>query len=151
MVNTIGTYLTCRIFVPAMLEAGWGRIVNISSAASLAEPEVANSAYSVSKVALNRLTRHLAAELTGTGVSAALIHPGSIKTDMWASVSDQAAALGEAGAPFRAWAQLVEQTGGDPYSSAVRLVLDLIDPGGDGRNGEFCWLEAGLETPLASW
>ena len=86
MVNTAGAYLTCRAFVPGMLAAGWGRIVSLSSAASLGAPGLLDSAYSTSKAALNRLTRHLAAELEGTGVAAAVIHPGSVKTEMWADI-----------------------------------------------------------------
>ncbi|HEV3138497.1 MAG TPA: SDR family oxidoreductase, partial [Pirellulales bacterium] len=62
-INTIGPYLTCRAFVGGMLERGWGRIVNFSSAASLHRPGPLNSAYGTSKVALNQFTRHLAAEL----------------------------------------------------------------------------------------
>ena len=50
-----------------------------------------NSAYGVSKAALNQLTRQLAAEIAGTGVTANAIHPGDVKTEMWADIRDQAA------------------------------------------------------------
>eukprot|EP01052_Picozoa_sp_SAG31_P058361 SAG31_NODE_17796_length_657_cov_1.195341_1_plen_64_part_00 len=50
-------------------EAGWGRIINVSSAASLGAPGKNNSAYATSKVALNQLTRQLAVELGGSGVT----------------------------------------------------------------------------------
>ena len=69
-----------------MMAAGWGRIINFSSAASLHPPGPLNSAYGTSKVALNQFTRHLAAELAGTGVTANVIHPGEVKTAMWASI-----------------------------------------------------------------
>ena len=39
-----------------------------------------------SKVALNHFTRHLAAELKGTNVTANVIHPGEVKTAMWADM-----------------------------------------------------------------
>jgi NAD(P)-dependent dehydrogenase (short-subunit alcohol dehydrogenase family) len=151
MVNTVGPYLTCRAFVPGMLEGGWGRIVNVSSAASLTPPDVLNSAYSTSKAALNRLTRHLAAEVTGTGVTAALIHPGSMKTEMWAEIRERASAMDEPSGPFQAWAQLVERTGGDPLWRAAALVLELVDPKNSGRNGEFCWIDNGIEPLAPSW
>jgi NAD(P)-dependent dehydrogenase (short-subunit alcohol dehydrogenase family) len=151
IVNTVGPYLTCRTFVPGMLAAGWGRIVNLSSAASLYQPGPLDSAYSTSKAALNRMTRHLAAELAGSGVAAAVIHPGSVKTEMWADVATKAAALGDAGAPFRAWVDRVERTGGDPAALAAELVLELVDPAAPGRNGEFCWIAGGLDQPVESW
>ena len=72
-----------------MLEAGWGRIVNVTSAASLHPPGPLNSAYGTAKAALNQFTRHLAAEIAGSGVTANVIHPGDVKTDMWADIRDE--------------------------------------------------------------
>jgi NAD(P)-dependent dehydrogenase (short-subunit alcohol dehydrogenase family) len=151
MVNAVGPYLTCRLFVPGMVAAGWGRIVNVSSAGSLFEPGPLDSAYSTSKAALNRMTRHLAAELEGTGVAATVIHPGSLKTDMWADIKSKVERLGPEGEVFRAWVDRVERTGGDPISIASELVLELVDPRSPGRNGVFAWPRTGLDTPVASW
>ena len=67
MIDAIAPYLTTRQFVGGMIDAGWGRIVNVTSAASLHPPGPLNSAYGTAKVALNQLTRHLAAEIDGTG------------------------------------------------------------------------------------
>ena len=151
MVNTAGAYLTCRVFVPGMLAAGWGRIVNLSSAASLGTPGMLDSAYSTSKAALNRMTRHLAAELDGTGVAAAVLHPGSVKTEMWAEIQAKVERLDADGDPLRTWVDVVERTGGDPVSSGASLVLELVDPRLEGRNGQFCWLRDALDAPIASW
>jgi NAD(P)-dependent dehydrogenase (short-subunit alcohol dehydrogenase family) len=82
MINTAGPYLVCRAFMNQMIELGWGRIVNVSSAASLAKPNSINSAYATSKIALNHFTRQLASELEGTGITANVIHPGEVKTQM---------------------------------------------------------------------
>ena len=59
-INCVGPYLTCRAFAPGMVDQGWGRIVNVSSAAPLYPPAAVNSAYGTSKAALNQMTRHLA-------------------------------------------------------------------------------------------
>ncbi|MBA2362457.1 MAG: SDR family NAD(P)-dependent oxidoreductase, partial [Chloroflexia bacterium] len=45
LINTAGPYLLSRAFVGGMIDAGWGRIVNVSSAASLGSPGPLNSAY----------------------------------------------------------------------------------------------------------
>ena len=151
MVNTVAPYLTCRAFVGSMVDAGWGRIVNLSSAAALAPPGPLNSAYATSKVALNQFTRHLAAELAGTGVTANLIHPGEVKTTMWADIRDKALRLGAPGAGLLRWAQWVEETGGDPPTKAAELVLRLMSEDASGINGQFLWITDGLKAPLPSW
>ena len=52
MIDAIAPYLTTRAFVGGMIDAGWGRIVNVTSAASLHPPGALNSAYATAKVAL---------------------------------------------------------------------------------------------------
>jgi NAD(P)-dependent dehydrogenase (short-subunit alcohol dehydrogenase family) len=83
-INTVGPYLVTRAFLAGMVSQGWGRVINVSSAASLGTPGPGNSAYATSKVALNQFTRHLAAEMVGTGVTANVIHPGDVQTEMYA-------------------------------------------------------------------
>jgi NAD(P)-dependent dehydrogenase (short-subunit alcohol dehydrogenase family) len=150
-VDLKGPYLTVRACLPGMLEAGWGRIVNISSAASLHPPGPLNSAYGTAKVALNQFTRHLAAEVAGSGVTANVIHPGDVKTDMWADIAGQARALGPVAKPYLDWVDWVAQTGGDPEDKAVRLVLSLVADSPAPRNGEFCWIDDPLQPPIPSW
>ena len=148
--NTRAPYLLSRAFAPGMVAAGWGRILNVTSAASLHEPGPLNSAYATSKVALNQLTRHLAAELAGTGVTANVLHPGDVKTEMWGDIRAQALAAGAAAAPFVAWTDWVAATGGDPPEKAVRLIVDhIVDPAPP--NGRFLWIDAPLQAPIASW
>jgi NAD(P)-dependent dehydrogenase (short-subunit alcohol dehydrogenase family) len=151
MINTIAPYLTCRAFVDGMIAGGWGRIVNVTSAAALHRPGPANSAYGTSKAALNQFTRHLASELEGTGVTANVIHPGDVKTEMWAYIRDAAHRLGSVGDAYTQWANWVEQTGGDDPEKAADLVADLMDDDAADVNGRFLWIEDGLQAPIASW
>jgi NAD(P)-dependent dehydrogenase (short-subunit alcohol dehydrogenase family) len=148
--NVIAPYLLCRAFLPGMIESGWGRIVNVSSAASLHTPGPLNSAYAVSKVALNRLTRAIAVEIEGSGVTANAIHPGDVKTEMWADIRDQCMQLPyESG--YLEWVWWVDETGGDPPEKAADLVLRLCSDEAAAINGQFLWIEDGLQTPIASW
>ncbi|MSR81713.1 MAG: SDR family NAD(P)-dependent oxidoreductase [Candidatus Latescibacteria bacterium] len=147
-INTVAPYLTCRAFMGGMIAQGWGRIVNFTSAAALHPPGPLNSAYGTSKVALNQFTRHLAAELEGSGVTANVMHPGDVKTEMWADIRDQANAMGPEAEAYRQWVKWVEQTGGDDPAKAARRVLQLM---GEQTNGRFLWIEAPLQAPIPSW
>ncbi|MCX5661050.1 MAG: SDR family NAD(P)-dependent oxidoreductase [Planctomycetota bacterium] len=151
MVNTVGPYLTCRAFTAGMVAAKWGRIVNFTSAAALHPPGPLNSAYGTSKVALNQMTRHLAAELKGTGVTANVIHPGDVRTDMWAAIRDEAEALGPAAEGYLQWVRWVDQTGGDDPAKAARLVLRIVGDEAAATTGQFLWIENPLQAPIPSW
>jgi NAD(P)-dependent dehydrogenase (short-subunit alcohol dehydrogenase family) len=148
-VDLIAPYLACRAAVGGMLAGGWGRIVNVGSAASLHPPGALTSAYATAKAGLDRFTRQLAAELAGTGVTANVIHPGDVKTEMWQDIRDRAAALGPDGEGLRGWAEMVGRTGGDDPARAAELVLRIVEDGA--LNGRFLWIENGLQAPLPSW
>lgn len=81
--NTMGPYHLMKGLIPLMKKHGHGRVVNVSS--GLGSFEGASShcpAYSVSKVALNMLTKLFASEVDGTNVKVNAICPGWVKTDM---------------------------------------------------------------------
>jgi NAD(P)-dependent dehydrogenase (short-subunit alcohol dehydrogenase family) len=151
MINTVGPYLTCRAFVGGMIDGGWGRIVNVSSAAALHEPGPINSAYGTSKAALNQFTRHLASELKGTGVTANVIHPGDVKTDMWEYIKTASERLGSVADAYSKWADWVQETGGDDPEKAADLVADLMSDNAADVNGRFLWIKDGLQRPMPSW
>jgi len=66
-----------------MIERGYGRVVNVSSAAGqLSTMNRYAPAYSISKAALNAFTRQLAAATKNTGVLVNSANPGWVRTDM---------------------------------------------------------------------
>ena len=80
-INVGGTYLPTRAVLPGMLDRGFGRIVNISSG-SATRPSAGWTAYSAAKAAVVQLTRSLALEIEGSGVTACVFNPGAMDTDM---------------------------------------------------------------------
>ncbi|MCX5337260.1 MULTISPECIES: SDR family NAD(P)-dependent oxidoreductase [unclassified Streptomyces] len=94
--NLTGAWRVAEAVVPGMVEAGYGRVVNVTSSyGSLALTDSGrHPAYRISKTALNALTRMLAAELSGTGVLVNAADPG------WTR-SGRGGHPGLAGAPSR--------------------------------------------------
>jgi NAD(P)-dependent dehydrogenase (short-subunit alcohol dehydrogenase family) len=82
--NLLGSWRTCRAFLPGMLARDWGRIVNVSSGAGSFAGGLwpAAPAYSVAKAGLNALTVILASRLEGTGVKVNAADPGTVGTRM---------------------------------------------------------------------
>jgi 3-oxoacyl-[acyl-carrier protein] reductase len=80
-VNVLGTVNTLRVFVPGMVERGWGRVVNFASMAGKdGNPNLA--AYSASKAAVIGLTKSVGKELATSGVLVNAIAPAVIATPM---------------------------------------------------------------------
>jgi NAD(P)-dependent dehydrogenase (short-subunit alcohol dehydrogenase family) len=81
-INLLGTWRTCRAFVPGMRERGWGRVVNVSTGyAHIADSPPQAGAYGLSKAALNALTRMIADE-AGPHVKVNCMSPGWVSTRM---------------------------------------------------------------------
>lgn len=79
-VNVVGPFLFCRAVVPAMLERGYGRILNVASIAGK-EGNPTLLPYSASKAAVIALTKSLAKEVVGKGdLTVNAIAPAVIRT-----------------------------------------------------------------------
>jgi NAD(P)-dependent dehydrogenase (short-subunit alcohol dehydrogenase family) len=100
--NLKGTFLTCKTFLPAMIEAGSGCIVNIASTAGIRGGH-ARAAYCAAKAGVVNLTRSLALDHGGDGVRICCVCPGLIDTPMadWITSRPDALREFEAGVPAR--------------------------------------------------
>ena len=78
-VNLRGTLLCCQIAGPAMAERGYGRIVNLASLAGQQGGTVAGAHYAASKAGILVLTKILAKELAGKGVTVNAVVPAAIR------------------------------------------------------------------------
>jgi 3-oxoacyl-[acyl-carrier protein] reductase len=84
-VHLRGSFLMSRATQKYMIEAGWGRIVNLSSVSALGNRGQAN--YAAAKAGLQGFTKTLAIELGKFGVTANAIAPGFIETEMTAATA----------------------------------------------------------------
>jgi NAD(P)-dependent dehydrogenase (short-subunit alcohol dehydrogenase family) len=81
-VNLKGTFLCAQAVLPAMKQAGWGRIVNFSSTAGKNVSTVGGAHYTASKAGVLGFTRHLAKEVAARGITVNAVCPGLIDTEM---------------------------------------------------------------------
>ena len=78
--NALASVRLCRLAVPDMVAAKFGRVINISSAVAV-QPNNLGADYSVAKAALNNYTVSLAGSLKGVGVTVNTVSPGIIMVD----------------------------------------------------------------------
>jgi 3-hydroxybutyrate dehydrogenase len=103
-VNLQGTFLCMHAVMPGMLDAGWGRIVNIASTAGLVGYRYV-SAYCAAKHGVVGLTRAVALEVATRGITVNAVCPGYTDTDI---IKD-------------AVATIVAKTGRTPAQAAAEL------------------------------
>lgn len=78
-VNIIAPMIICYHYLPRMIRAGYGRIVNTTSGI---DKEPQQAAYSASKAGLDKVTKDLGTLVEGTDVMINLIDPGWCRTDL---------------------------------------------------------------------
>lgn len=90
-VDQTGVFLGMRAVIPAMIEAGGGSIINISSAAAMAHlPGTPNVAYTGAKAAVRGMTKATAIEYGPHNIRVNSVHPGAILTPMAKELNDEA-------------------------------------------------------------
>ena len=127
--NVVAPVALTAAVLPGMLDAGWGRVVNVSSAI-VARPGfmVRGNAYAATTAALEAHTVNLAAELNGTGVTVNAYRPGGVDTAMQAWIRGQDPDRIGAALHTRFSQSFSEGTLITPEQSAAALIAHL---GGD--------------------
>jgi NAD(P)-dependent dehydrogenase (short-subunit alcohol dehydrogenase family) len=90
-VNVVAPYAFIRATYPAMKANGYGRVINIGSGVARDNGKPRMGGYSVSKAALDMLSRHTGTEIDGTGVTVNSVYPGVVDTAMIAHIRAQPA------------------------------------------------------------
>jgi len=126
-VNLRSVFLCSRAAVPPMVEAGFGRIINIAS--QVGQRGGAGMAhYAAAKAGVIGFTRSLARELGATGVTANCIAPGPVNTPLGGSLSQEWTSSLMAGLPLG--------RSGEPDEVAPTAVLLASVPGGNLYTGQ---------------
>jgi NAD(P)-dependent dehydrogenase (short-subunit alcohol dehydrogenase family) len=114
-VNLDGAFYCIQAALPGMLDAGWGRVVNVASTAALTGYRYV-TAYCAAKHALLGLTRALALEMAGKGITVNAVCPGYTETDI---VRDAAANIAQKTGRSLEQA-MVELAAGNPQGRLVQ-------------------------------
>jgi len=97
-VNLTGVFNVTRALLPAMVEAGWGRVINMASIVGQTG-NFGQTNYAVTKGGIIAFTMTLAREVSRKGVTVNAVAPGFIQTDMTKDLSEASLATIKAMTP----------------------------------------------------
>jgi NAD(P)-dependent dehydrogenase (short-subunit alcohol dehydrogenase family) len=137
--NTLAVVRMVLRAVPAMREAGFGRVIQISSAVGM-QPNSLGPDYSGSKAAINNFTISLAGSLKGDGITVNTVSPGIIATK-------RMIAWGHSVGRARGWGEISDE------EMLRRLALDVYDlPAGRiGRDEDVAMMVCVLASPRSGY
>jgi len=133
-INLDGVFNCTKVFVGPMIERGWGRIVNITSVIG----QIGNfgqANYAASKAGVMAMTKSLARELAGKGVTVNAVAPGFIETELVETI------------PERVRQRLLDQIPLKRFGRAeevARAVVYLVSSDGDYITGAELPVNGGL-------
>jgi NAD(P)-dependent dehydrogenase (short-subunit alcohol dehydrogenase family) len=133
-INLKGVYLCCRAVVPQMSRQKGGKIINVTSGfAEIVMPPL--GAYSISKAALNHLTRIMAEELRAHNIQINAVDPGIMDTSMQEELREMGPEiLGEA--LFKQFQAFKEEGHLKSPDDIAKLVVFLASDSSDEITGE---------------
>jgi len=131
-VNLFGVVHMCRAVIPHMLDANYGKIINISGGGATA-PLPGISAYAASKAAVVRLTETLAHELKEAYIDVNAVAPGALNTRLLDEVL--AAGPEKVGKEFYEKSVQQRENGGTPLEKGASLCVYLASAQSDGITG----------------
>ncbi|KAJ7147580.1 hypothetical protein O6H91_08G094300 [Diphasiastrum complanatum] len=134
-VNTKGSFISCREAAKRLVRGGGGRIVNLGTS-MVAALYPGYGAYAASKAAVETFTKVLAKELKGRRITANVVAPGPVATEMFFEGKDETTIE-------RFKAQTPLERLGEP-SDVSGLVLFLVSDEGEWVNGQVIRANGGL-------
>ncbi|WP_082049647.1 SDR family NAD(P)-dependent oxidoreductase [Arthrobacter sp. SPG23] len=135
-INLTGAFIVSQAVLPGMAEAGYGRLLHISSTAGK-EGVVNMPAYSASKAGILGLVKSLAKEFALSGVTVNALAPGNVVTPLFAEVPEEQQAAQAAKIPMGRF--------GTPAEAAA-LIEFIVSPAASYTTGSVFDLSGGRAT-----